>query len=124
MPRKKKVQDQDELENMPLGRILARLDAKVQARGEAVLDEVDLTREIVQLVSAARRRGATMPDLAERVKRMDKKERVLKPISRQALDMTIATEEKRREPRTTRASRRRRKPETVAVDGVNAEAFS
>lgn len=122
MPRKKKADN--ELENMPLERILEVIDAKVQARGEAVLARVDLSREIAQLVSEARRQGATMPELAQRVKRMDERERALKTVSRQALDTMLAVEEKRREPRTTRASRRRREPAAVAGGSVNAEVFS
>lgn len=117
MPRKKKADN--ELENMPLERILEVIDAKVQARGEAVLARVDLSREIAQLVSEARRQGATMPELAARVKKMDVKERKLKPVTRQAIDTRLAVHEDRREPRTTRASRRRREP----AGTINAEAL-
>ena len=101
MPRKKKNEEQ------PLERLLELIDEQVEIRGKAELIEADASARIAELVSEARRRGCPMPELTQRVKRMDKKERVLKPVSRQALDTTIAVHEKRRPARTTRASRRR-----------------
>jgi hypothetical protein len=104
-----------------LEKILANIDKQVTARGKAVLAEVDASAEIARLTSAARKQGATMAQLTERVKRMDKKERKLKPVTRQALDIMLATFEQRREPRTTRASRKRRTPEPAGT--LNAAAL-
>lgn len=115
--RKKKTEDQ------PLERILELIDEQVKARGEAALAELDATDRIAELTSEARRKGATMPQLAERVKRMDKNDRKLKPVTRQALDNMLAVHEGRREARTTRASRRRRNAEPAAGGGVNLEAL-
>lgn len=116
MATRKKKDDQ------PLERILGLIDKQVAARGKAVLAEVDASAEIARLTSEARRKGATMAQLTERIKRMDKKERVLKPITRQAIDIILATYEKRRPPRTTRASRRRREPAEPAGK-LNPEAL-
>lgn len=109
MPRKKTG-------DAPLDKVLEILDKKVEARGKAVLAEYDLTAEIVQLVSDARRAGATMPQIRERVKRMDPKTRTYKPISRQLLDYTLAVHEGRRPARTTRESRK-------AKPSINVEAL-
>lgn len=117
MPRRKKTQDEDQ----PLERVLELLDAKVEERGKAVLAELEATTEIARLTSEARRKGATMAQLTQHVKRMDRRQRKLVSVTRQALDVMLATFEERREPRTTRASRRRRDPEVGA--GINAEVF-
>jgi hypothetical protein len=105
----------------PLTKILRELDKKVDQRGKAVLADVDLSADIVRLASQARKHGATMPELAARVKRMDRKERVLKPITRQAMDAAMAVKENRRPARTTRESRKRRPPKPAGT--INAEAL-
>lgn len=117
-------------EGEPLWRILNLIDEKVEARGEADLDSYDLTNEIARLASEARRQGAPMAELARRVKRMDPKTRRWakrgdgeEGVSRQALDNMLAVLEKRREPRTTRASRRRRGSESNGAGGINVEAL-
>jgi hypothetical protein len=116
MARRKTAEDQ------PLERVLELIDEKVKARGEAVVAELEATDEIARLTSEARRKGASMVELSRRVQRLDKRERTLKPVTRQALDTMLATFEKRREPRTTRASRRRREPAEAAA-GINLEAL-
>lgn len=116
MARKKK-EDQDQ----PLERLLELIDAQVAKRGQAQLVELDTSAEIARLTSEARRKGASMTTLTERVRRVDKKTRKLKPVTRQALDVMLATFEQRREPRTTRASRRRRAAEPAGR--LNAEAL-
>lgn len=119
MPRKPKEEVDRSLE-----RLLELLDEQVKQRGAAVLAVDDATTRIVELASEARRKGATMPELARRVKRMDTKERRLKPVTRQALDTMLAVYEKRREPRTTRASRRARDTRTSSAAGrINLAAF-
>jgi hypothetical protein len=102
MPRGKKDED-----HTP-ERLLELIDEQAKVRGAAVIAELDATARIAELASEARRKGATMADLRLRVQRMDKKERKLTPVTRQALDTMLAVHEERREPRTTRASRRRR----------------
>jgi len=121
MPRKRKATE-EELER-PAERILELLDEKVKLRGKAVLIEADASAEIARLTSEARRKGVSMAELTRHVQRMDKRERKLKPVTRQALDTMLATFEQRREPRTTRASRRRRESEAVATGNLNVEAF-
>lgn len=106
-----------------LEKIFKQIDEEVQARGRAVLEDVDRSAKIAKLSSEARKHGATMAQLTERVQRMDKKERKLKPVTRQAIDIMLATFEKRREPRTTRASRRRRTVEPAAAGKINAEVL-
>jgi len=106
----------------PIERLLAQIDKQVAARGKAVLAEVDASAEIARLTSEARKQGVSMNALTERVQRMDRKERELKPVSRQALDIMLATFEERREPRTTRASRKRRTPAEPAGK-LNQEAL-
>lgn len=91
-----------------LERILAQLDDKVIERGDAVIAELELSNDIARLASEARKHGAQMTELARRIQRMDKHKRELVPVTRQAVDTMLATFEQRREPRTTRASRRRR----------------
>jgi hypothetical protein len=105
----------------PMEKLLKALDKQVARRGKAVLEEVDASAEIARLASEARRQGAPMTQLAERVQRMDKKERELKPVTRQAIDVMLATYEERRPPRTTRASRRRRDVEPAGQ--INADAL-
>lgn len=102
-------------------KLLEALDKKVTERGKAVLAEVDASAEIARLASEARRQGVPMGVLINHVQRMDRKSRKLKPVTRQAIDIMLATFEQRREPRTTRASRRRRTPEPVGK--LNAEAL-
>jgi len=92
----------------PLERILELIDEEVKDRGDAVLAIEDATARIAKLASEARKKGATMAQLTERIKRMDKNDRKLKPITRQAVDTMVAVHDKRRPARTTRASRRRR----------------
>jgi hypothetical protein len=108
-------------EEQALEKILKLIDKNVAKRGKAVLDEVDASAEIARLSSEARKKGAPMTQLAERVQRMDKKERELKPVTRQAIDVMLATYEERRPPRTTRASRRRRDVEPAGQ--INADAL-
>jgi hypothetical protein len=112
MPRQKK-------EEMPLDRVLALIDEKVKKAGRHTLAAHDLNEEITPLVSEARRQGATMPELAARVQRMDVKTRKLKPVTRQAIDTRLAVHEERRPARTTRASRRPRE----AAGTINSEAL-
>lgn len=107
-------------EDTPLERLLELIDDKVHARGQAVLAELDATEEITRLAAEARRKGALMSDLSQRVKVMDRRERVLRPVTRQAVDTLIAVHEGRRPARTTRASRRRREP---AAGKLNLEAL-
>ena len=64
MPRRKKAEDQ------PLERLLELIDEQVEARGKAVLAEVDATAEIARLASEARRKGAPMAELTRHVQRM------------------------------------------------------
>lgn len=120
MPRKRV--EEVEVER-PIERLLELIDEQVQERGKAALAVEDANTRITELASEARRQGATMPELARRVKRMDTKERVLKPVTRQALDTMLAVYEKRREPRTTRASRRRREPGETPAGRINLKAF-
>lgn len=118
MPRGKKTEDQ------PLERLLQLIDEAVQARGRAVLAEVDATAKIAELTAEARRKGAPMTGadgLTQHVQRMDKSTRKLTPVTRQALDTMLAVHDGRREPRTTRASRRRR--ETTTSGTLNTEVF-
>jgi hypothetical protein len=105
----------------PLEKIFKLIDKEVEKRGKAVLVDVDTSAEIARLSSEARKQGASMAQITERVRRMDKKERVLKPVTRQAIDIMLATFEQRREPRTTRASRRRRDVEPAGQ--INADAL-
>lgn len=102
-----------------LDRIFELIDEKVKAAGQHVLAAHDLNEEITRLTSEARRQGATMPELAMRVQKMDVTDRKLKPVTRQAVDTRIAIHEGRREPRTTRASRRPRE----AAGMINTSAF-
>jgi hypothetical protein len=101
--------------------LLKEIDKKVAARGKVVVSELDLTEEITKLVSEARRKGVTMSELTQHVQRMDKRERKLKPVTRQALDTMIAVHEQRRPARTTRASRRARGESPSAVHKDEAQ---
>lgn len=114
-PRKKKTED------TPLEKLLELIDERVKARGDAVIAELDATEEITRLATEARRKGATMSELTRRVQRMDKRERVLKSVTRQAIDTMIAVHEERRPAKTTRASRRRRVEEPAGK--LNQEAL-
>jgi urease gamma subunit len=100
--------------------LLKEIDKKVAARGKAILAELDATAEITQLVSEARRKGVTMSELSQHVQRMDKRERKLKPVTRQALDTMIAVHEQRRPARTTRTSRRARNSEPAGKINMDA----
>jgi hypothetical protein len=84
-----------------------------------VVTELDATEEITRLAAEARRQGASMSELTQRVQRLDRNDRKLVPVTRQAIDNMIAVHEKRRPARTTRASRRRREP----AGQLNAEAL-
>jgi hypothetical protein len=119
MARQRKTQDPEDLD---LERVLELLDARVLSRRDHVLAELDDTAEIVHLAEVARTKGATMVDLAQRVKRVDRRTRELVPVTRQALDTMLATGTGRREARTTRASRRRREP--VTGGQLNADVFA
>lgn len=103
--------------------ILKAIDKEVEARGKAVLAELDHTAKITQLVSEARRAGVAMSELTQHVQRMDKRERELKPITRQAIDTMVAVHEQRRPARTTRASRRRREPKSEPAGKINTDAL-
>jgi hypothetical protein len=116
MPRKKKIEEHSD------ERLLELLDEAVALRGKAELAVLDASSEIARLASEARRKGVTMAELTKHVKRMDTRDRKLKQVTRQAVDVMLATYEERREPRTTRESRRRR--ESVAAGTLNADAFS
>jgi len=105
----------------PLEKLLSQVDKHVEARGKAVLAEVDATAEIARLTSEARKQGASMPELTQHVRRMDRKTRQLVPVTRQAIDIMLATFEERRKPRTTRASRKRRTAEPAGK--INADAL-
>lgn len=110
----------------PAQRLLEQIDKKVEQRGKAVLAELDATAEIARLTSEARAHGATMVELTQHVRRMDKRERRLKPVTRQALDTMLAVHEERRPARTTRASRQRREDgaeQAGSGRGLNLEAF-
>lgn len=104
-----------------LERILELLDEKVKARGAAVLAVEDTSAEIARLASEARRHGVTMPELTKHVQTMDKRTRKLRTVSRQQVDNMLAAHEQRRDPRTTRASRRRR--ESTPAGSLNTAAF-
>ena len=52
---------------------------------------------------------------------MDKHDRKLVPVTRQAVDTMVAVHDKRREPRTTRESRRRRDEKPSGK--INVEAL-
>lgn len=114
MATKKKEED-------PIDKILKLIDKEVAARGKAVLAEVDATERIAELASEAKRKGAPMRTLTEHIKRMDKNTRELAPVTRQAADTMLAVHEKRRAPRTTRASRRRSDSKTAGK--VNSAAL-
>lgn len=103
----------------PLDKVYRLIDKEVAARGKAVLVEVDATERIAELAAEAKRLGAPMRELTEHIKRMDKNTRELVIVTRQAADTMIAVHERRREPRTTRASRRRSdKPRTGKVNSA------
>jgi len=102
-------------------KILELIDEQVAARGDAVLTVEDTTARIAELASEARRKGVTMPELTQRIKRMDKHDRKLVPVTRQAVDTMVAVHDKRREPRTTRESRRRRDEKPSGK--INVEAL-
>jgi predicted ArsR family transcriptional regulator len=107
-----------------LNRVLETLDTKVAARGEHELAALDATAEITRLAAEARRHGASMPELAKRIKRLDKRDRVMLSISRQALDAMLAKLDGNAQPpaaRKPRASRRRR--EAGPAGSLNAAAF-
>jgi hypothetical protein len=101
--------------------ILKLIDRQVKIRGDAERKEMEATERIAQLASEARRSGASMKLITKRIKRLDHSSGELKPVTRQAADTMIAVIEGRREPRTTRASRRRR--EEVAAGHINHDAF-
>ena len=109
-------------EETPLERLLELIDEQVKARHEATLAERAATAEIARLSSEARNKGATMVELTQHVKRVEKDGK-LKSVTRQALDTMLAVHEERRAPRTTRASRRRRDVEAPAGQ-LNTEIFS
>jgi hypothetical protein len=94
----------------PLERVLELIDEKVKEAGDHTLAAHDLNDEITKLASEARRQGASMSELTQRVRKMDVKDRALKPVPRQAVDNRLAVHENRRPARTTRASRRKREP--------------
>lgn len=102
-PATRKKQAEDSLE-----RIFELIDERVVSRGQHVLGQLDDTEAIVDLVERARNKGATMPDLAKRVKRMDKASRKLGPITRQALDAMLNADHdtSRRDARTEESRRR------------------
>jgi SMC interacting uncharacterized protein involved in chromosome segregation len=111
-------------EDQPVERLLELIDEQVDARHKATLAERAATDEITRLASEARRKGATMASIANHVKKVDP-DGSLSPVSRQNVDTMLAVFEKRREARTTRASRRRRTPDPAAVGGtLNVEALS
>lgn len=112
-----------ETEDQPLERLLELIDQAVEARGTHVKADVQLTERIAELTSEARRKGASMPQLTKHVRRMDRRDLELKPVTRQALDNMLAVHEGRREPRTTRASRRRRRRDANPGGGVNLDAL-
>lgn len=110
-------------EETPLERLLELLDEQVKARHDHALAERAATAEIVRLSAEARAKGATMPQLLEHVKRVDK-EGNLVAMTRQNLDNMLAVHDQRREPRTTRASRRRREESAPAGGTLNVEALA
>lgn len=65
---------------------LELLDAAVKARCDAELEEMKQNERIVGLVVAARAHGASMPELARHVKRVDRSTRRAVTVSRQALE--------------------------------------
>jgi hypothetical protein len=111
-------------EENPLWRLLEMIDDQVELRQEHAVAERAATAEIVRLSAEARDKGATMPQLLEHVKRVDK-EGNLVAMSRQNLDTMLAGHTQRREPKTTRASRRRRgDDESTAGGRLNVDALA
>lgn len=108
-------------EEAPLEKILQTLDQKVSERGKAAKAEIDLTKEIVELIIAARKHDYPMTKLAnDHVKRLDRKTFKLVPVTRQMVDNMVAPAEKRRPSRTTREERR---PRAATAERVNVEAL-
>jgi hypothetical protein len=118
MPRGKK-KEAEQVEETP-DRLLELIDEQVQERLRATLAERAATKRITELASEARRKGKTQAEVAAHVQRVTDDGK-LAPISRQALGVMVAVHDERVEPRTTRASRRRR--EQQAVGTLNIEAL-
>jgi hypothetical protein len=115
-PTKRKTTKKD----TPVEKLLELIDEQVKLRGDAVLAIEDTTAKIAELASEARRKGAPMVDLVKHVQRMDKNDRKLKPVTRQAVDTMLAVHERRRPPKTTRASRRKSDPEQAGSLNLDA----
>ena len=113
-PRKKKAPAEE-----PLERVLELIDEEVKARAGAVLRELEATDKLRDLVAQARNKGATMPDLARRVQRLDRSSRQLVPITRQALDAMLNAEHdtSKRDERTAESRRRAEKMHAFHVQG-------
>lgn len=105
-------------------RLLELLDELVARRGDAVLAVEDTTAEIARVASEARKKGVEMKTLVAHIKKMDRGTRELTSVTRQAVDTMLAVHDQRREPRTTRASRRRREEPAPAGGTLNVEALA
>jgi hypothetical protein len=107
-------------EGRPLERVLELIDEKVEQRAQHERSEIVLTASIAELAEEARRHGATMPQLTQHVRRLDRSSGEVRPITRQALAVMLARKDGRA--RTTRESRRRRDAEPAGR--VNMDALS
>jgi hypothetical protein len=106
-----------------LNRVLETLDTKVAARGEHELAALDATAEITRLAAEARRHGASMPELAKRIKRLDRSDRAMHSISRQALDAMLSKLEGGQGTKPARVPRPPRRREGGPAGSLNAAAF-
>ncbi len=97
-----------------------RIDELVEARAQAVREQVRLTDEIADACIDARKDGTRMSDLAQWVKVFDLKKNELRSVSRQSVDQLVATHEGReRRPRP----RRQPEPSSNGNGGVRLEIF-
>jgi chemotaxis response regulator CheB len=99
-----------------MGQLREQVDKRVQAQ-RAELEAFD---EIARLASELRRAGVEQSVLASEIKRLDRTDRNVKSISRQALNLLI-TQREQRHPTRTPPRRRRRK--TGPGGGVNLDAL-
>jgi hypothetical protein len=99
-----------------MGQLREQVDKRVQAQ-RAELEAFD---EIARLASELRRAGVEQSVLASEIKRLDRTDRNVKSISRQALNLLITQREQRH---PTRTPPRRRRRNTGPGGGVNMEAL-
>jgi hypothetical protein len=76
-------------ESDQIKQILGLISKKSRERGQAVLKADDLTAELTRLALEARNHGATSEEIAFHVRRMDRDDRTLKPISTAMLGIMI-----------------------------------